>query len=59
VGPVTRRQAEVLGAVGERLTNAEIATRLGVSERTIQRDWTLARAWLRKELDAEARGEPG
>ena len=36
LGPVTSRQAEVLGAVGERLTNAEIAARLGVSERTIE-----------------------
>jgi FixJ family two-component response regulator len=33
---ITGRQAEVLGAVGERLTNAEIATRLGVSERTVE-----------------------
>ena len=36
MGSITKRQAEVLGAVGERLTNAEIATRLGVSERTIE-----------------------
>jgi len=28
----------------------ETALALGVSERTVQRDWTLARAWLRKEL---------
>jgi RNA polymerase sigma factor (TIGR02999 family) len=28
----------------------ETAEALGVSERTVQRDWTLARAWLRKEL---------
>lgn len=30
----------------------ETAEALGVSERTVQRDWTLARAWLRKELAA-------
>jgi class 3 adenylate cyclase/tetratricopeptide (TPR) repeat protein len=33
---VTRREAEVLAAVGERLTNAEIAARLYVSERTVE-----------------------
>jgi RNA polymerase sigma factor (TIGR02999 family) len=40
-------------------SETEAALALGVSERTIQRDWTLARAWLRKELDGEASGEPG
>jgi DNA-binding CsgD family transcriptional regulator/tetratricopeptide (TPR) repeat protein len=33
---VTRRESEVLAAVSERLTNAEIADRLSVSERTIE-----------------------
>ena len=28
----------------------EIALQLGVSERTVKRDWTMARAWLRQEL---------
>ncbi len=28
----------------------EIATLLAVSERTVQRDWQTARAWLRREL---------
>lgn len=32
------------------LTLAEIATTLGVSEKTVQRDWITARAWLRKEI---------
>jgi RNA polymerase sigma-70 factor, ECF subfamily len=32
------------------LDGEEIATALGVSERTVKRDWTMARAWLRKEL---------
>lgn len=29
---------------------AETATALGISERTVRRDWTLARAWLHREL---------
>ena len=33
---VTRREAEVLGALAERLTNAEIAERLYLSERTVE-----------------------
>ena len=32
------------------LTFEEIALELGVSTRTIKRDWTMARAWLRQEL---------
>jgi RNA polymerase sigma factor (TIGR02999 family) len=45
------RQARVveLRAFGG-LTNAEIAALLGVSERTVERDWRFARAWLRREL---------
>jgi len=31
---------------------SEIATVLGVSEATIQRDWRVARAWLARQLDA-------
>ncbi len=34
------------------LTNAEVAAVLGVSRRTVDRDWQFARAWLRKELAA-------
>ena len=33
---VTRREAEVLDALTERLTNAEIAARLYLSERTVE-----------------------
>lgn len=33
--------------------DAETALALGISERTVRRDWTLARAWLHREL-AEA-----
>lgn len=31
---------------------AETALALGISERTVRRDWTLARAWLQRELRA-------
>jgi hypothetical protein len=36
-GGVTRTEAEVLDAVAQRLTNAEIAARLYVSEHTVER----------------------
>jgi len=32
------------------LTFEEIALQLGISTRTVKRDWTMARAWLRQEL---------
>jgi RNA polymerase sigma factor (TIGR02999 family) len=32
------------------LTFAETAESLGVSDKTVQRDWLLARAWLRREM---------
>jgi RNA polymerase sigma factor (TIGR02999 family) len=32
------------------MTEAEVAGLLGVTERTVQRDWARARAWLYKEL---------
>lgn len=35
------------------LTLQETADILDVSMKTVQRDWTIAQAWLRKELDAE------
>lgn len=42
------------------LTNAEIAEALGVHERTVKRDWQMARAWLysqlRREDSHESRG---
>ncbi len=34
------------------LTVAEVAHALGVSKRTVEQDWTHARAWLRRELAA-------
>ena len=50
---------ERLGAIVELrffggLTNAEVGTWLGVSEKTVQRQWRLARAWLRRELSMSA-----
>lgn len=39
-------------------TEAETALALGISERTVRRDWTLAQAWLYRELD-EANASPG
>jgi RNA polymerase sigma factor (TIGR02999 family) len=38
-------------------TNAEIGQFLDLSERTVEREWTYARAWLRRELDAMSDGK--
>lgn len=39
------------------LKDAEIASAIGVSERTVQRGWRMARAWMSRELtDQEDRG---
>ncbi len=35
------------------LTNEEIGEVLGISPRTIKREWRLARAWLRREIFGE------
>ena len=35
------------------LTVEEVAEVLGVSKRTVESDWTIVRAWLRRELSAE------
>jgi len=37
------------------LTEEETAEALGVSTRTVERDWKRARAWLRRELDPSRR----
>lgn len=37
-------------------SEAETAEALGISERTVQRDWATARAWLQRELDASDSG---
>ena len=36
------------------LTEEEIAEVLGISPRTVKRDWTVARAWLYKEISKGA-----
>jgi RNA polymerase sigma factor (TIGR02999 family) len=38
------------------LTVPEVATVLGISERTVKRSWHFARAWLHERLDEPARG---
>jgi RNA polymerase sigma factor (TIGR02999 family) len=43
------------------MTMAEVAEALGVSKRTVEAHWTLARAWLRRELtkqDGKHESEP-
>ena len=35
------------------MTVGEVADHLGVSKRTIEADWTMAKAWLRRWFDAE------
>jgi RNA polymerase sigma-70 factor, ECF subfamily len=47
------RQAEILELhFFGGLTFEEIALQLGLSARTVKRDWSMARAWLRQELSA-------
>jgi RNA polymerase sigma-70 factor, ECF subfamily len=36
------------------LDEEETAAALGISTRTVQRDWMRARAWLREELEGQA-----
>ncbi len=52
------RQAEVVSLrVFGGLTMDQIASVIGTSKRTAEGDWTVARAWLRRELSGERRGE--
>lgn len=39
------------------LDTAEIAGALGVTERTVRRDWVAAQAWLRERLEAPVTGQ--
>jgi RNA polymerase sigma factor (TIGR02999 family) len=46
-----RRQAEILEMhFFAGMTFEEIAAHLGISVRTVKRDWTMARAWLHQQL---------
>jgi RNA polymerase sigma-70 factor (ECF subfamily) len=46
-----QRQADILELhFFAGLTFEEIALQLGLSARTVKRDWSMARAWLRQEL---------
>ena len=36
------------------MSNAEVAEHLGLSVRTVEGDWTHARAWLKRELSGHA-----
>ena len=54
---LSERQAEVVTLrVFAGLSMEQTATVLGVSKRTAEGDWTVARAWLRRELSGS---EPG
>ena len=49
------RQAEVVELlILGGLSSEEAAQVLGVSQRTVERDWKMGRAWLRRELGQEA-----
>nr|MBA3272706.1 sigma-70 family RNA polymerase sigma factor [Chthoniobacterales bacterium] len=37
----------------------EVGEVLGVSERTVQREWRMARAWLRRQVFADERDDTG
>ena len=37
------------------LSTEETAAALGISERTVKRDWAMARAWLFRELNPDTR----
>ena len=50
-----RHAPAAIGLVDEAHGLDETAAVLGVSAKTVQRDWITARAWLRKELAAPVR----
>jgi len=39
------------------LSAPEVATHLGVSLRTVEADWTHARAWLKREMSGQGDAE--
>ena len=48
IGPGKARLVELRYFGG--LTNSEVAELLGVSEATVERDWTFAKAWLHRRM---------
>ncbi len=50
---VTPREAEVLALVGDGLSNMEIATRLSLSERTVEQHV----GWLKRKLGLRSRAQ--
>ena len=50
-------QTEVPGRMVSQIAHGDIARALGVSEATVRRQWTIARAWLYAELKAQPRRE--
>jgi RNA polymerase sigma factor (TIGR02999 family) len=55
VDPRLRKVVELRFFVG--LNDTEVGDVLGITRRTVQRDWTRARAWLYRELYPDARDE--
>jgi RNA polymerase sigma factor (sigma-70 family) len=51
VDPRASRIVELRYFVG--LNNDEVASVIGVSEKTVTRDWNTAKAWLRAELRSQ------
>jgi RNA polymerase sigma factor (sigma-70 family) len=41
------------------LTHAEIGETLGITDRTVKRDWQLARAWLFSHLRRDGKDDAG
>ena len=56
VDPRASRVVELRYFVG--LTNEEIAEVMETSDKTVRRDWSMAKAWLRSELRSRTRVEP-
>ena len=57
---LSERQAEVINLrIFSGMTMEQIAAVLGVSKRAAESDWTVARAWLRRELTKPMAGRGG
>ena len=50
IDTLSHRQQEILKMIAEDLTSREIGDRLGVSTKTVQRDWNAAKGFLVAEL---------